>query len=59
MAVEPFFSLGTFLAIGSFAFSLLITLGVLCWFFSARREAKLPEDLGGSHESKNGDRQDG
>lgn len=58
MAEEPFFSLGTFLAIGSFAVSLLITLGVLYWFFSARREAQLPEDSGGASQSKV-DEQDG
>ena len=39
MAEEPFFSLGTFLAIGSFVVSLLITIGVLYWYFSARSQA--------------------
>ncbi|HRK06736.1 MAG TPA: hypothetical protein PLZ57_03110 [Pseudobdellovibrionaceae bacterium] len=58
MADEPFFSLGTFLAIGSFAVSLLITLGVLYWFFSARREAPPPEDSSGSPQPP-GDQQKG
>jgi hypothetical protein len=40
MAEEPFLSLGTFLAIGSFAISLLVTVGVVYWYFSARAQTR-------------------